>query len=393
MKFKIDWNGIDKKWKAYTLAGILCIVFYLLLINLGKIFSGLGIFFAAFRTVLIGAVIAYVLNPLAKFFERHLFRKAKKKKTGWIVSVVLTLVFVFAFLTVPLVLLIPQLTKSIVAFIGNFNTYAQNLSALAESLDPQLKALVDSALEYYTGEGGFLSSLANSILSDMSSVINTTANISGIAANWIIGVILSIYFLLSKNSILRAFGRFFSVFFSPNQYERASGIAKRFHTIFSQYIVYELLDSLIVGVVNALFMTVVGMPNKVLVSVIVAVSNLVPTFGPVIGAVVSGLILLLAAPHYVIPFLIFTLAIQLIDAYIIKPKLFGDALNVPGILILVSVIVFGKLMGLAGMLLAIPFAGILTYLYSEILLPWLGRKHEKEKEKEALERQTKDTQS
>lgn len=385
MKFKIDWKGIDKKWKAYTLAGLICVAAYLLLTNLGHIFSGLGKFLSAFNTVFIGAVIAYIFDPLAKLFDRSFFKKMKNRKVAWVLSVVVTLVFVFAFISVPLVLLIPQLTKSIVSFFNNLGTYAQNLASLAESLDPRLKELVDSAFEYYTAEGGVLNTIGKTIQTDLSAVINTTASISTVATNWVIGIIFSIYFLLNKKAILNAFRRFFSVFFSPNQYVRASELSTRFNSIFSKYIICELVDSLIIGVATAVFMACLGMPNIILVSVIAAVANLVPTFGPIIGAVVAGLILLLAAPQFVVAYIIFTLASQLVDAYIIKPKLFGDMLNVPGVLILVAVIVFGKLMGLVGMLLAIPFAGILTYLYSELLIPWLAKKHEKEKESEARE--------
>jgi predicted PurR-regulated permease PerM len=114
-----------------------------------------------------------------------------------------------------------------------------------------------------------------------------------------------------------------------------------------------------------------GMPYAVFCSVVVAITNLAPTFGPFVGAFIAAVILLLAKPDAVIPFLIFTLALQLIDGYVIKPRLFGSALNVPSFLVLVFLVVGGKLWGVPGVLLAIPLAAILTYIYSEIVVPWL----------------------
>ena len=389
MKLKINWESIDKKWKTYTLSGILCILAYLLLINLGKFFSWVGVVIAAFNTVFIGAVIAYILNPLAKFCEKKIFHRVKKERSRWNLSVVLTFVLTFAFLTVPFALIVPQLVKSVGGFIENFNTYAANLTELTKGFDPRIQEIVNPALESLTMEGGVLSSLAATIGENFSGVTDATASVSGSAINWVIGTILSVYFLLNKPVIVGAFRKFFAVFFSPNQYTRFSGLTAKFHDIFSRYIVFELLDALIIGVMNALFMAFAGIPNVALISVIAALTNLIPTFGPIIGAGISGVMLLLAAPGGVIPFLIFTVVSQACDAYIIKPKLFGNALNVPGVLILVAVVVFGKLMGIAGMLLAIPLAGILTYMYSELLLPWLAVKHEKEKAGEAEDRRNK----
>ena len=105
---------------------------------------------------------------------------------------------------------------------------------------------------------------------------------------------------------------------------------RRCHAILNRYIVFNLLDSLIVGTANALFMAIVGMPYVGLVSFVVAVINLVPTFGPVIGAIIGGFILLMVNPWHALAFLIFTAILQTIDGYILKPKLFGDSLGVSG---------------------------------------------------------------
>jgi predicted PurR-regulated permease PerM len=114
-----------------------------------------------------------------------------------------------------------------------------------------------------------------------------------------------------------------------------------------------------------------GMQYAGLISMIVAVTNLIPTFGPIIGGAIGALILLLVKPLHALIFIIFTVVLQFIDPYFIKPRLFGNSLGVSGLLILIAVIVFGSMFGIVGMLLAIPVAAILDFVYHEALLPWL----------------------
>jgi predicted PurR-regulated permease PerM len=113
--------------------------------------------------------------------------------------------------------------------------------------------------------------------------------------------------------------------------------------------------------------------------VVVAVTNLVPTFGPIVGGAVGALILLLVKPVHAVIFVIFTFILQFIDPYFIKPRLFGNTLGVSGLLIVVSVLVCGRMFGVAGILISIPLAAILSFVYKEAILPALERRAEKRK--------------
>ena len=158
-------------------------------------------------------------------------------------------------------------------------------------------------------------------------------------------------------------------------YDRTQLMFRKFHSIFSKYIFCEILDAVLIGLCNGVFLLIWGMPDALFISAIAAITNLAPTFGPIVGAAIGSFILLLVEPACILPFLIFTLVIQLMDSYLVKPKLFGGVLNVPGVIILISIIVFGKLLGVVGMLLAIPIAAILVYFYSELLIPRLELRH------------------
>ncbi|MGN0709497.1 MAG: AI-2E family transporter, partial [Anaerovoracaceae bacterium] len=147
--------------------------------------------------------------------------------------------------------------------------------------------------------------------------------------------------------------------------------------IFIKYLACEVIDAVIVGAINAVFMVIFRMPYVPLVSVVVGVTNLIPNFGPIIGAAVGGFILLIVNPIQAILFLLFTGILQTIDGYVIKPKLFGDSLGVSGIWILITVVVGGRIFGVWGMLLAIPFAAIFDIVYHEAIIPALERRKER----------------
>ena len=122
-------------------------------------------------------------------------------------------------------------------------------------------------------------------------------------------------------------------------------------------------------------MMIMGMEYAGLITFVVALTNLIPTFGPLIGGAFGAFILLLVKPIHVLFFLGFTLLLQFLDAYFIKPKLFGDSLGVSGLWILIGVIVGGNMFGIVGILLSIPMVAILSFLYSRYLLPWLEKRH------------------
>ena len=114
-----------------------------------------------------------------------------------------------------------------------------------------------------------------------------------------------------------------------------------------------------------------------LISLVVAVTNLIPTFGPVIGAVIGGFILLLVNPLHALIFVAFSVVLQTLDGYVIKPKLFGDSLGVSGLLILVFIIVCGNMWGIVGILLAIPLAAIIDFICRDVIMPHLEERRHK----------------
>lgn len=374
MKFKL--KDIDSKWKVYALAGCVCAAFFVLLMNLGSIWAALGKLISILKPVIIGFVMAYIVNPLAVFFQKKIFKKLTRENLKWTLSVICSIIIVLAIIVLIIALLIPQIVGNIVSIAENYPRYLESLAEYVETSDNIVVRIVKNAslLEWLSAEDGLMSQIGTLISDNANVIIKTTTSAGSAAFNWFIGAIFALYFLSAKPAILSEIAKAFELMLSPLKFEKAKILFAKFNAIFSKYIVCEIIDALIVGIANCIFMLVCKMPDAGFVSFVVGLTNLAPTFGPIIGAVFGAFILLLVKPSAILPFLIFTVILQTIDGYVIKPNLFGDALNVPGVLILIAIIVFGKFMGVTGLLIAIPAAAIVVYIYKEAFIPWLQLK-------------------
>ncbi len=139
--------------------------------------------------------------------------------------------------------------------------------------------------------------------------------------------------------------------------------------ILIEYLKGTGIDSLIIAVINLIFMLILKMPFAILISVVVGITNFIPTFGPVLGALFGGVILIFYDPKLAIWFLIFTVVLQLVDGFFIKPKIFGKSFEMSSLLMLVVMIIGGGLFGVAGMILCVPVVAIIDYLYKNVYLP------------------------
>ena len=387
VNYKERFNKTEKnRWSGLTISLCIVVVFYMLLSHIGSIKGFFNSFLAITSTVIIGAVIAYTVNPLAVFIYKRLKKAIKKNENAaWIISAVVSLIFVLAFVVALLVVITPMLVENITNFAMGLSGYMNSLKALVLSseLDEDFKLAL---LDFIKDQSNVTALIRKFVLGNditATGVIKFSASLGSGAFNFLIGIILAFYFLIGKKSLVELLSEFFVLVIPSKHYENCRNVWNRFNAIFSRFIVCEIVDSLIVGIVNGVFMCAMGMPYAVFCSVVVALTNLAPTFGPFVGAFICAVILLLAQPEFVIPFLIFTLALQLIDGYVIKPRLFGSALKVPAFLILVFLVVGGKIWGVPGVLLAIPLAAILSYIYREIAVPWLTARKKIKDEEEA----------
>ena len=359
----------EKPWYNNAVALCVAVVLFVLLTHWSNVREDVGTFFHYFSPVILGAIIAYIVNPLAGLYGRTLFCWIKKEKVKTFLSNFLAILTVILFLVFLLLMLIPQLIESVATFAGNLDGYVASLHAMLDSLGVSSSAL--GLDKFIDSSEALIETVTDFVKQNLSKILSTSVGVGKGAIQFLVGFLLSIYLLGDKSRLKNGGQRLLTAALGGAKYEKLAKVLRRCHSILNRYIVFNLLDSLIVGGANALFMAIVGMPYVGLVSFVVAVFNLLPTFGPVFGAFIGGFVLLMVNPWHALAFLIFTAILQTIDGYILKPKLFGDSLGVSGLWILVGVIVGGRAFGVVGILLAIPAVAILDFLYREHFLPWL----------------------
>lgn len=373
---KFDRNLFGRKWVGYALAGCVTVLFYMIISHL-HVFGGVVRKIGGYvNPVFIGIVMAYVMDPVVGFFSRQVFIRVNNPRLRRNLSVICTAITVILFIVILLVALIPQVIESIITFLRNLDTYATSLQRLLRSLSSHSSG-EESAIDLsglISSGSSLLSHLTSSLPKNVENVFFTSVNIGRNAVMLGIDFILAIYFLVDKNRLLGVSTRLLRAILPERIYTRAGVFWHRCNSILLQYIAFDLLDGVIVGVANFVFMLLLKLPYNTLISVVVGVTNLAPTFGPIVGCILGAFVLLLVNPWYALWFVIFTIILQTVDGYIIKPRLFGGQLGVPAVWILIAIIVGGRMFGVVGILLSIPAAAIIDFMFKEGLLPLLERR-------------------
>ncbi len=358
---------IDPKWKEYAAALCAAVLLYVLLMRIDVILALISKMWSTVSPVFVGLVIAYIINPLVKFIEQHFFSKMNNRKASWIISMVLAFIFLIFMISLFVAFVAPEIINSIRGFISNLdqysrtvNDYLNQINAWAEEHNMDLSSLTDPGKS-------LVDRVFSLLMKHQGGMLSTVADVGAGVLSSILSLILSIYFLADKKRLQRTFSSFTRLFMTDRRHASAGKFWSSCNVVLVHFIYCELIDAIIVGVANAIFMMIAKMPYVALISMVVAVTNLVPTFGPVVGCIIGALILLLVNPWQALIFILFTIVLQTIDGYVIKPKLFGNILDVPGIWILIVIIIGSRLAGISGMILGIPLAAIANILYKDYL--------------------------
>ena len=279
-----------------------------------------------------------------------------------------------------MVALIPQIVVSIKTLFGNMDTYIRSLQHFLQTASMEAaKNNID--ISGITGFGDdILNFVSKKIPENINGILDTSISISKAIFDLFIAMFLAIYFLADKDRLRNSFRRLLKRLIKADKYKAFAGFWERCNAILIRYIAFDIIDGIIVGVANFLFMSIMGIPYSVLISLVVGVTNLAPTFGPIVGAIIGGFVLVLVNPLHALWFIIFTIVLQTIDGYILKPKLFGGSLGVPGVWILISIIIGSRILGVTGILLAIPFAAIVDFIYHDLIFQEARKRENLEKQ-------------
>ncbi|MBP5617737.1 MAG: AI-2E family transporter [Clostridia bacterium] len=318
--------------------------------------------------IFIGLVLAYLLNPLVKLMEKGFFnlcgKRAKKVKRMHkfclALSIFFAMVFAVGLITLCVYLIVPQLYETIEGLV-------KKLPNMIEDTIKWYNQLVQGNDTIHSVEKYVLDSVKNW---DSSAILQTfTSSAYGVVrtlVNVVIGFILAIYLLYSKSSLCAHMKRLCYAFFDNDKVDAALRTTREGHKIMSRFIIGKIIDSVIIGVLCFAVMLILRLPYALLVSAIVCVTNVIPSFGPFIGGIPSALLILLTDPMQGVIFIIMIFALQQIDGYLIGPKILGDRIGLSPFWVMFAIILGGGLFGFPGMVLGVPMLAIIFYIVREV---------------------------
>lgn len=378
---KIDWNTKYTTIATYTfIVACAIILFYLGIsqmgIVLGKISGAIGIL----QPFIIGFSIAYILNFILKFFERSIFsiefmknlklKRNSKRALSLIVTYLVSFIVVYLFIK----FVLPQLLDSIVGLINDIPMYINETTKFIDGLLLQLnieKQYLDLINDNFNRFIDYVIKFVTNLLPVLGTLLTSVASKIW---NIVLGVIVSIYLLSDKERFCALSKKITYALFPKNIAEKTIEITHRSNSTFGKFLVGKILDSLIIGILTFFILTISKMPYATLISVIVGITNIIPFFGPFIGAIPSFIIILFVSPVKALWFLVIILVIQQIDGNIIGPKILGDSIGISAFWILFAILVAGKFLGLVGMIIGVPLFAVVYSLIKEIIEAKLKKK-------------------
>lgn len=329
-------------------------------------------FLTAAQPILYGAFMAYLLAPVVNFFERGLLAlPAGRRPRGGrfrggvrAVGILLTWAVICVLFYLLASVLLPELYKSIVQLASNVENYYNTISGWVEHLlesNPTVETWVAAQMDKYFED--METWLTKDVLPQAQAVMVAAAggvvSLLGFLKNLLVGIIVSVYLLATKEQCAAHARKVaYSLFSRENVHWVLRGTHKA-DAIFSGFVRGKLLDSLIIGVLCFVGCSILNFPYTPLVSVIVGVTNVIPFFGPFLGAIPSTFLILLASPMKALYFVIFVLFLQQLDGNIIGPKILGGTTGLSSLWVIIAILVGGSFFGLPGMFFGVPVCACL----------------------------------
>lgn len=365
----------------------LCIVVFFLIYRYHGFAASWKKLLSILQPIIIGIVIAYLINPIMMFFEKHLMRlieprmkkKDKAKKLCRSIATIGALAVFILIIVLLLVMLIPQLAESIQGLVVSLPGEVQELINKINRLlneDSETADMLEDTLLHATN---YLRDWAMNDLLPKSNhyLTSITTGLIGffkVLLNIVVGLIVSVYLLFSKETFIGQFKKLTYAVFKPRKANIIIETARKSNEIFGGFISGKILDSTIIGIICYIVLLIMKMPYPVLVSVIVGVTNIIPFFGPFIGAIPGFIIIVLANPIQGLYFLIMVFILQQVDGNIIGPAILGDSTGLSPFWVVFAIMVGGGLFGFAGMLLGVPVFAVIYYILQRIIYHFLRNK-------------------
>jgi len=395
MELKLNFN---KKYTTIAIYACLVIIFTMLCVYLvinDTAFSSISAKVSDFMTpILVGLLITYLVNPIYNFFDRRVFAfivKNPEKKfalklrikhmLSLVISYVILLLMVGAFfwIVIPqLILSINSLTTQLMSYIGPIREFIMSLETRTDTLGQIYKHVKPHIIDME-----IINDLPAYITSIMTSVsgflIGFISNAIMFVKYILLGLFFSIYFLMYKKQTEMAFNRLLSAFFSEKIAKFISHLVELIDQKFGHFLKGQTMDSIIIAFITWLVLFIFDFKYAILIALIVGVTNMIPVFGPFLGAIPSAFLILITEPEpfkMVLIFVVFILVLQQIDGNILVPLILGDAIGLSPLWILIAITVMGSLFGVLGMFIGVPTFAVIYTLVAETVSNRLDGKKE-----------------
>ena len=375
-------------WGTTALAVIaLSVAFGFFLSRFELVSGALGKIASILMPIIYGAVLAYLMLPIYNKTRACTTLKLKTvmksesaigklaKTAGTLVS----LIVLFAIVAGLFSMIIPQIYTSIIGLQESIGEYINNLTLWMTKLFEDNPDVQQAVMPYYEqAVEEFQKWLTEKLVPNMSMIIGQLStgllNVVTVGKNILIGVIVMVYFLNIKDTLAAQSKKIIYSVFKLKEANRIVSEVRFAHGVFGGFITGKLLDSLIIGIMCFFALKFLKMPYVLLISVIIGVTNVIPFFGPFIGAIPSAFLILLVSPMKCLYFLIFILILQQFDGNILGPKILGDSTGLPSFWVLFSILLFGGLFGFVGMIIAVPLFAVIYRLTATYVSSALRKK-------------------
>lgn len=397
---------MEKNRKYTTIAMYACaviafgITFACIILNIGTVWSYIGKFLTILNPIIYGFCIAFVINPLIRIFEKKFFSFIKdrtvtdgkgnaigirsRRTCRRVLSMLLAYLLVIAVIAVCITMLVPQVIKSYSDLETKMGSYVNGAQKWAEALvnDAEEKGGIISWIVRQVDITRFADNVTEAISNSYDLlhkvspyIMDFIANLLSSLKNAVIGLIVSVYFLLAKEKLCSQIRKTLFALFSDSHSSSILRVTRKTGASFERFLSGKLLDSLIIGVITFFVLMIFDIPYYPLIAVIVGVTNIIPFFGPFIGAIPSALIILVAEPSKFIWFLLIILIIQQLDGNIIGPKILGGSTGLSALWVVIAITVMGGILGITGMFIGVPIVAVIYSLTAEFISSHLKAKN------------------
>ncbi len=381
---------LDKKYFQWGLTAFLVVaasmLFYFSIFHMDILIRGLKTAYSILTPVIYAAAISYLLWPLVRFLEKKIIYpicdrfswKPSKKIRNIIRLVCVFLVIILFILGIYglLSIMIPELTNSIMNIVDSFDRYIINIEAWASDMFKYYPEIENTFSGMFSDVlSKVVSWLSTDFIPQLNNIATSVFSIVSFLKNFLVGIMISIYMMFGKEKYLANGKKLLYCLFETKTTNNMIRDLQYINNTFGGFIIGKLLDSLIIGILCYIGTTLLNMPYALLISVVVGITNVIPFFGPFIGAIPSAILILMVNPMQCLYFILFILALQQFDGNFLGPLILGDSTGLSSFMVIVAILVGGGLFGVFGMFVGVPVCAVICTFFSNAVRRRLTKKN------------------